>query len=328
MKCLGGHQCAERMHPDHALHSEESFYPDYDARYDLIECSTYWRIHNWETPVESNNPAAQEEFGLCNFFCNHPSHDLMSDGTKVWCNDKLFHSHSDDYRDHKFPCTHKATYNYDICFVIDCTGSMTEVFPSVRDTITKVINDWRSTSVDIRTAIVGYTEHAPHNGIFPASNPVSIFPPSKKLKEADPEQAIAFVNSLTTSGGSRYGEAMIDGLDEGSNLTYRTRSSKILFVLADDTPHGDEFIAGTGYPKGCPCGKNWRKILSRMKSNEFTFKFVKLADCLEKTIQLFNSVYDDNMEVIALTSIGNLAMDMAVSISRVIESNLEYSRHS
>jgi len=117
---------------------------------------------------------------------------------------------------------------------------MGHFFPSVRDTITSVINDWGLTSVNIRTAIVGYTEHAPFNGNFPKSNPVSIFPRSKRLEEANPEQAIAFVNRLTADGGGpKYGEAMIDGLDEGSNLTYRTGSSKLLFVLADDTPHGD-----------------------------------------------------------------------------------------
>jgi len=97
MLCLGGDRCAERIHTAHAFHSEESFYPNYDARYDLLECSTYWRIHNWEAPVQSKDPTAQEEFGLCNFSCNHPSHTSIPDGTKVWCNDKLFHSHSDDY---------------------------------------------------------------------------------------------------------------------------------------------------------------------------------------------------------------------------------------
>ena len=55
-------------------------------------------------------------------------------------------------------------------------------------------------------------------------------------------------------GGSNGGEAVIDGLAEANKLSFRSGSKRIYILIGDDSPHGDEFLAGTTYGNGCPCG--------------------------------------------------------------------------
>ena len=78
MVCYGGDLCRAITEKGHAIHSTEKFYANVNegrsSGYDLVDCSTYWRIHGWEPPIESKNPAAQKNFMKCNFMCNHPSH--------------------------------------------------------------------------------------------------------------------------------------------------------------------------------------------------------------------------------------------------------------
>ena len=47
---------------------------------------------------------------------------------------------------------------------------------------------------------------------------------------------------------------MIDGLDFAcSNLIWRAGASKIVIIIGDEEPHGEEFGQRGDYPNGCPC---------------------------------------------------------------------------
>ena len=64
-----------------------------------------------------------------------------------------------------------------------------------------------------------------------------------------------FVGELwCDGGGGNGGEAMIDGLDFAcSNLIWRAGASKIVIIIGDEEPHGEEFGQVGDYPNGCPC---------------------------------------------------------------------------
>jgi len=322
MECKGGEKCLQVACAGRAIHSKDRYHPDLDRVYDLVECDTYWRLKEWEPPVFKKSPASQSLFALCPFYCASAEHS-----EKVYCDAKLFHSNSMVFKDHVFPtCAHRSSSELDIVFVLDCTGSMGSSFPQVKKVITDVFNQYKDTALSNKFAIVGYTDHAPHNGDFPLNPPISIYPPTRQLKDFNMSAALTFLNSLRANGGgSGWGEAMIDGMNAANMLSWRPLSSRILFIIGDDCPHGDIFAPGTAYPSGCPCGLNWKTLLATMKSNKTEVRFVNLTSITNKTADLFKTEYGEGFQKISLESMTNIGTEVVKSIVAVIEHNLEFA---
>mmetsp|Transcript_32114 Transcript_32114/g.31865 ORF Transcript_32114/g.31865 Transcript_32114/m.31865 type:complete len:238 (-) Transcript_32114:36-749(-) len=218
---------------------------------------------------------------------------------------------------------------FDICIILDCTGSMGSSFPQVKEAITSIVNMYMPRGVSTNFAIVGYTDHAGDSGNLDGNNPVTIYPPSKNINDFVKDDAIQFLNNLVANGGgSKYGEAMIDGMYNANHLVYRPNTPRMYFIIGDDTPHGSEFHPNTQYPNGCACGHDWRQLLREMKEQEVLLKFVKLNDIMNKTAELFEAEYgEDNMETFSQACIKNLSSIVADSVGSVIEYYLEQARN-
>ena len=55
---------------------------------------------------------------------------------------------------------------------------------------------------------------------------------------------------------------MVDGLDFAcNNLIWRPESNKIVIIIGDEEPHGQEFGQKGDHPSGCPCGRSWKSVL-------------------------------------------------------------------
>ena len=52
------------------------------------------------------------------------------------------------------------------------------------------------------------------------------------------DEARSFLKDLKAFGGGDYPEAMLDGLHEGAKQSWRNKSKKLLFLIADAPPHG------------------------------------------------------------------------------------------
>ena len=321
--CKGGAQCLEVTHKNHALHSKTPLYSSKQGEirnYDLVNCETYWKMSNWLPPMQSKDPILQESFGNCNFSCNHPSHTV-----KVYCTDHVFHSDSTRYADHTFPCkgTHDSSADYDITFIIDCTGSMSTYFPEVVTVIKSLISRWGE-EIN-RFAVVGYTDHGIDCGLFDPERPVKTFPNSKNLEDAKGRDAVQFIDSLKTSGGGVcYGEALIDGLDEANTLIYRKDSKRIYVLLCDEPPHGKEFSERAAIPEGCPCKISWRSTLTTMKNSNTDFIFVRLDSVLNVTKSKFEEIYGDALISMDLRDASNFNLTVTNLISQIIETNYEF----
>ena len=320
--CKGGDQCLQLTDAGFALHSNNNFKSSLNQSifYDFVTCDTYWKKLGW-LPPNFKHDNVQKIFGKCNYACGHSSH--TEEGRPSLCEGDLFHTSSCSYSDHNFMCVHKESTNYDIVFIVDCTGSMGSTFPQVKKVIENLLNKWGNDTN--KFAFVGYTDHYPDNGSFPIDIPVVVFPHSKNLSDGDPNKVASYIGNMTTSGGSRPGEALIDGLAMANQLIFRNDSSKMFILICDDTPHGDEFYKGTPYPKGCPCNHQWRTLLSRMKARNVNFIFVKLSEILNKTVQLFQDYYGQHMTVMNLNSVNEIEVKITNTVMATIEKSFVFS---
>jgi hypothetical protein len=321
--CKGDEFCLEKTDRGYAVHSSTKYKTSHDeiCYFDFVTCDTYWKKCGWHPP-NSKTPGVQEIFGKCNYQCGHPSH--AEKGEKVFCEENLYHSLSHTYGDHNFRCVHEDSGNYDFVFIVDCTGSMSSSFPQVKNVINNLLKKWGNETN--KFSVIGYTDHAPDNGKFPASNPVSIFPPSLKLEDGNAVQAGNFIGTMSCSGGGgKYGEALIDGLAQANRMVFRKDTSRMYILVCDDSPHGDEFLAGTTYPAGCPCGHKWRDLLAFMKTKDTSFIFVKLSDLLNKTVQLFQEYYGQKLIVMPLNNVNELEVKVTNTVIQTVDKSHAYS---
>lgn len=324
--CEGGTRCLEMVHKGFAKHSQREYFSGgvvETCRYDLVECSTYWRIFGWEAPVATMNQEAQKVLNKCNAICSHDTHK-----ENVYCKEQIFHTDGVSYGDHSFECTHNEFETHDIIFVVDITQSMTELRDPVRETIKELISKW--VSYDTKFGFVGYTDHGSAIGEYleglGLSKPVLCYPKDKDICQFNLEQLIKTIDEIIfAGGGGNGGEAMIDGLSEASQFKFRKNARQIFVIIADEAPHGKEFDANSDYPDGCPCGISWKGVLKIMKDMNSQILFVKLSDLLNTTYNLFKECFENKIYLTSLAEATSFQLQMVKKISILIQTDLEFS---
>jgi hypothetical protein len=81
----------------------------------------------------------------------------------VFCEMEAWHSFDRDRRKHEFVCdgTHRNFSEFEICFLIDVTGSMAEYIRQAREVVNKIINSPMvlEKQIGVKFAVVGYRDH-------------------------------------------------------------------------------------------------------------------------------------------------------------------------
>ena len=318
VRCKGVSHCLGNKSDISAVHSDERYFISQDeaVEVDLLECSAYWKYFGWMAPLCSQQ-SRMNEFMLCNAYCAEYSHPKEA---RNYCTGKIFHKDS-----HNLPCQdeHSKISCFDIIFIVDNTGSMQPYIEKVRNVILQLMTSWSNLNAPTRFGYIGYTDHD-YPGNY--ANIVHFYPQDKNIVSSNLNEIVNFISKIQCSGGSRPGEAMVDALYTATQFTFSKSSKQIYILVADDTPHGDEFYPGTPFPNGCPCGHNWRQLLQKFKRDEAEFIFVKLHNILDKTCRLFNDQYGGNMVIRDDISEVNFEPQVTYQINVIANRFMEFAR--
>lgn len=316
--CKGGGKCLEITQPMNAVHSNDKYYPDLAAVYDLVRCETYWGLHQWEPPIKSSL------FDECPVFCGSPDHDQ---GERKYCTKELFHTKSVLFQDHEFnECFHSHSA-YDICFILDCTGSMSYCFNEVKEVITMVIDNYNTVSRSSMFAIIGYTDHAESCGSFNPDYPVVFYPDTKRIIDFSLPSCSNFLDDLCSDGGgANTGEAMVDGIHAANELIWRENSYRICFIIANEGGHGFDLAGPNAEFPCCPCHFDWKVELKTLKSSIQKCNLVKIGSAVEFTAKAFTNEYETGFEVIGLTEMDEIQETVSESITKVMNGHMEFAR--
>jgi len=155
----------------------------------------------------------------------------------------------------------KKELGIDICFVLDCTGSMSswinEAKQSIQQIITKVSKKCKR---DVRFAIAGYRDHH-SQGYGKDKFVVRSFDFTSDVTEAK-----ANVSEFSAAGGADYPEAMCSAMAEAANMSWNRDGHQIVITIADAPPHGLG-ASGDDYPDGDPDGHDTLRIAHTMRQN-------------------------------------------------------------
>src|SRR6266511_4185723 len=157
----------------------------------------------------------------------------------------------------------KRSMNVDICFVLDCTGSMGPHIAAAKDCILQVSNYVKSANpnIEFRVGFCGYRDHGD------GSNRLKIFDFTNLYEKF--RINLATVEAI---GGGDGPEDVLGGLNAAITQMNWQNGTRVLFHIGDYPPHGRRFSNLVDkYPKGDPNGLTAENVLEKMKSKNILY---------------------------------------------------------
>lgn len=206
----------------------------------------------------------------------------------------------------------------DLCFMVDCTGSMISYMQSIRDRINELVNsiDQLYPDVPLRLGFVGYRDHcdgSDRSFLYPFSSDIAAF------KMA--------VGSQKAFGGCGSFADVYGGLHTvTTNLTWRS-ATRILMHMGDEPGHGLRINDCSGiYPNGDPTGLEAEGLLQAITDLSIVYIFGRIQRSTDKMISVFNSIKGpDFVTTIDVNDPSNMMTKVASSVTASLTSSISSS---
>ena len=250
----------------------------------------------------------------CCFYCPHPSHKFFQ--STLLCQSSDGHTTSVKYSDHNFDHKH-PDLEYDaiqILFICDCTGSMETYMNECKTSIKLLIDSiFKNTAYTTKVSFIGYRDHGSTGNWSEVT---------KYVDFSDGATVTKFIDGLNCEGGGDTAEAIFDGISAYQKLSWSKSSKKIIILVADSPPHGEEFgCSSDEYPKGCPCGIDYKALLSKLESIGMDFYIVKASNGLDKMVKIF-SKFLPKIHVIDLKKVSEMSLELEGKVCKSINKKI------
>ncbi len=187
-----------------------------------------------------------------------------------------------------------------ICFVLDCTASMSPWIRQAKTRMVELVDNVRreNPQAEILVSFVGYRDYGDAEQFI-------VIP---FLKAQDTMEQIQRVQA---DGGDDQAEDIAHGLQRALHMDWTNSHVKILFHIADAPAHGLAFHhprLSDRFPRGDPHGLDPRDIVERMSFLGIDFTFVKVDASTDTMIEQFHTCYANGgtFSVIDLYSQGHV----------------------
>ena len=206
----------------------------------------------------------------------------------------------------------KDAQSVDLCFMVDCTGSMERYIVEVKEKIQDLVEETRQkfSSLKLFVSFVGYRDHSEG---------------TKRITYQEFTQSIpffkGFVGNVRAFGGGDAAEDVFGGIEQVCKLNWN-QPTRILFHIGDAPCHGRRFHndALDDYPSGDPRGLRIEDLLRKVKQLGLVYYFAKLNDSTDKMIKEFATVMggSDQINTVELKNASDLMPAVSESISESI----------
>jgi hypothetical protein len=177
----------------------------------------------------------------------------------------------------------KLSMKVDLCFVLDCSGSMKPHIAAAKDCILQVSNYIKNTNpnIKLRVGFCGYRDYfnkSNHLQIFNFTDQYETF--TKYLR-----------NNVIAISNDDDPEDVLGGLNAAVNQMDWQNTTRVLLHIGDFPPHGRRFTnLRDKYPDGDPNGLTPESVLKEMQLKNIIYFFGKVTDHTEKMLQVFRSI--------------------------------------
>ncbi|CAB4386616.1 unnamed protein product [Rhizophagus irregularis] len=219
----------------------------------------------------------------------------------------------------------KRSMEVDLCFVLDCSGSMGPHIAAAKDCILQVSNYVKHTnpSIKLRVGFCGYRDH--YNGL----NRLQIFDFNDQY-----DQFTQYMQNVLPIRNDDLPEDVLGGLNAAITQLNWQNSTRVLLHIGDYPPHGRRFtsLEDDKYPDGDPNGLTAESVLEKMQSKNILYFFGKITDYTDTMLEIFRSIIgefpvfdlvggDPIVLVDKLIKATSSSITIAVSLTSMIGSN-------
>jgi hypothetical protein len=180
----------------------------------------------------------------------------------------------------------KLSMQVDLCFVLDCTGSMGHHIAAAKDCILQVTNYIKRTNpnIKLRVGFCGYRDH--NDGL----NRLKVFGFTDKYDKFT--KYMQKVTAFSTAENDDYPEDVLGGLDAAITQMDWQHSTRVLLHIGDYPPHGRNFttLKDDKYPDGDPNGLTAEIVLEKMQLKNILYFFGKITDYTDKMLEIFRGI--------------------------------------
>jgi hypothetical protein len=173
-----------------------------------------------------------------------------------------------------------------LCFLMDCTGSMQMWIDAARNEIQTIVSATRQTytEADIEVAFVGYRDYGD-------TVPSIVIPFMRDL-----DAMRVRISQITAVGGFDIAEDVAGGLRNAVELFEHTPRTHVRHIIhiADAPAHGMQFhtpSVSDRYPKGDPEGNNPLRWIREMARREIDYTILRINDSIDTMIDVFHTSY-------------------------------------
>ncbi|KAF0541043.1 kinase-like protein [Gigaspora margarita] len=186
--------------------------------------------------------------------------------------------------------------NFDLCFVLDCTDSMSPYIEATKEHILKVASyvNRHNSKFKFWVGFCGYRDHYDYDRLQILNFTNSL----EKFK-------IYITNKVMAKGGGDVAEDVLGGLNAAITEMTWSNPTRILIHIGDAPPHGRRFTKfNDDYPNGDPNGLTAESVLKKMKLKKILYYFGKINDSTDVMLNVFREIIGD-LPVFDLMTMGD-----------------------
>ena len=219
--------------------------------------------------------------------------------------------------------TSAAISSLDICFVMDCTGSMAGSISACQEQVITIAENLKArlceqgSSAAVRMSFVAYRDWDLRGMQQYTYGGVQVEPFTEDI-----ERLRNMVRAQEASGGADGPEDICGGLRAALEMEWESQQ-RVLFLVADAPCHGSKYHPmGDHYPQGDPLGDHPEEQIEELiEEHGVSVKFMRLGSCTDQMISVFNqhlteSGTQKSIETLELSECG---ADGGVNFGEVVE---------
>ncbi|CAG8680978.1 6815_t:CDS:1, partial [Cetraspora pellucida] len=176
--------------------------------------------------------------------------------------------------------------NLDLCFILDCTGSMSPYIKAAKEHILKVASYVNSNNSNIKlwVSFCGYRDHNNHGDrlqLFDFTNSLEKF-------------KMYITNEVTAISNDDEPEDVLGGLNAAITEMTWSNATRVIIHIGDAPPHGGRFTnLYDEYPDGDPNGLTAESVLKKMQLKKILYYFGKINDSTDVMVNVFREIIGD-----------------------------------
>lgn len=223
--------------------------------------------------------------------------------------------------------TEKVMLGVDVCFLVDCTGSMTQFIKAVKERIGEIVVEVSSIQParkpHLQFAFVGYKDHCDGDNRLVAVDFLELVEDySSPASLAAVSEFKDKIKGIVASGGGDDPEDIAGGLNKVAELNWKS-STKLIVHFADAPCHGTKYHSlKDDYPNGDPNNLQPEDLLRRLMAKRIDYYFMKIKNATDKMVEIFKEVYSHGRAEFRVVQVDTAAKDFVPQVVKSITNSM------